>query len=56
MAKNRTNQGSYNIRLHYFAEGKYLNYEKNYALLKSSDNYRTLNSNMAQQILKEVDG
>ena len=56
IAKNLTNQAIYNIRQHYFAEGKYLNYEKNYALLKSSDHYRTLNSNMAQQILKEVDG
>ena len=56
IAKNLTNQAIYNIRQHYFAEGKYLNYEKNYALLKSSDNYRTLNSNMAQQILKVVDG
>ena len=56
IAKNLTNQAIYNIRQHYFAEGKYLSYEKNYALLKSSDNYRTLNSNMAQQILKEVDG
>ena len=56
IAKNLTNQAIYNIRQHYFAEGKYLNYDKNYALLKSSDNYRTLNSNMAQQILKEVDG
>ena len=56
IAKNLTNQAIYNIRQHYFAEGKYLNYGKNYALLKSSDNYRTLNSNMAQQILKEVDG
>jgi len=53
IAKNLTNQAIYNIRQHYFAEGKYLNYEKNYALLKSSDNYRTLNSNMAQQILKD---
>ncbi|CUO67605.1 hypothetical protein ACTQZR_06230 [Catenibacterium mitsuokai] len=34
----------------------YLKFELNYALLKSSDNYRTLNSNMAQQILKVVDG
>ena len=39
IAKNLTNQAIYNIRQHYFAEGKYLNYEKNYALLKSSDNY-----------------
>ena len=56
IAKKLTKQAIYNIRQHYFAQGKYLNYEKNYALLKSSDNYRTLNSNMAQQILKEVDG
>ncbi|MDE6779874.1 MAG: transposase, partial [Ruminococcus sp.] len=39
----------------YFTEGEYLNYEKNYALLKDSQNYKMLNSNMAQQILKEVD-
>ena len=55
IAKNLTNQAIYNIRQHYFAEGKYLKFELNYALLKSSDNYRTLNSNMAQQILKVVD-
>ena len=55
IAKNLTNQAIYNIRQHYFAEGEYLNYQKNYALLKTSDNYKLLNSNMAQQILKEVD-
>lgn len=55
IAKNLTNQAIYNVRQYYFTEGEYLNYEKNYALLKSSDNYRLLNSNMAQQILKEVD-
>lgn len=55
-AKNLTNQAIYNVRQYYFAEGEYLNYEKNYVLLKSSDNYKMLNSNMAQQILKEVDG
>ena len=55
-AKNLTNQAIYNVRQYYFTEGEYLNYEKNYTLLKSSDNYKMLNSNMAQQILKEVDG
>ena len=55
IAKNLTNQAIYNIRQHYFAEGKYLKFELNYALLKSSNNYRMLHSNMAQQILKEVD-
>ena len=56
IAKNLANQAIYNVRQYYFAEGEYLNYQKNYVLLKNSDNYKTLNSNMAQQILKEVDG
>ena len=55
IAKNLANQAIYNIRQYYFTEGEYLNYEKNYYLLKDSDNYKMLNSNMAQQILKEVD-
>lgn len=56
VAKNLTNEAIYNIRQYYFTEGAFLKYEKNYALLKSSPNYKVLNSNMAQQILKEVDG
>lgn len=55
-AKNLANQAIYNVRQYYFTEGEYLNYQKNYALLKDSENYKILNSNMAQQILKEVDG
>ena len=55
-AKNLANEAIYNVRQYYFAEGEYLNYEKSYALLKNSPNYKALNSNMAQQILKEVDG
>ena len=55
-AKNLTNEAIYNVRQYYFAEGEFLKYEKNYTLLKSSPNYKLLNSNMAQQILKEVDG
>lgn len=55
-AKNLTNEAIYNVRQYYFQEGQYLSYEKNNALLKSSPNYKALNSNMAQQILKEVDG
>ena len=55
-AKNLYNQAVYNIRHYYFQENKYLNYQKNNSLLKSSENYKTLNSNMSQQILKEVDG
>ena len=56
VAKNLANEAIYNIRQYYFTEGEYLSYEKNYALLKDSYNYKLLNSNMAQQILKEVDG
>ena len=55
-AKNLYNQAIYNIRQYYFQENKYLNFQKNNSLLKSSENYKTLNSNMSQQILKEVDG
>ena len=55
-AKNLANEAIYNVRQYYFTEGEYLSYEKNYALLKNSPNYKTLNSNMAQQILQEVDG
>ena len=56
IAKSLANEAIYNVRQYYFAEGKYLKYKDNYAMLKNSLNYRTLNSNMAQQILKEVDG
>ena len=55
-AKNLTNEAIYNVRQHYIKEKKYLKYCKNYFLLKESINYKLLNSNMAQQILKEVDG
>lgn len=56
VAKNLTNEAIYNVRQYYFTERKYLNYEKNYVILKNSENYKILNSNMSQQILKEVDG
>ncbi len=54
-AKNLANEAIYNVRQYYFTEGEFLKYEKNYALLKNSPNYKSLNSNMAQQILKEVE-
>jgi len=55
-AKNLFNEALYNARQCFFRESRYLNYYENYALLRNSDNYKMLNSNMAQQILKEVDG
>ena len=56
IAKNLTNEAIYNIRQYYFNKKKYLSYNENYKILKNSKNYKKLNSNMAQQILKEVDG
>ena len=56
VAKNLTNEAIYNIRQYYFNKKKYLSYNENYKILKNSENYKKLNSNMAQQILKEVDG
>lgn len=54
IAKNLANEAIYNVRQYYFSEGKYLNCQKNYELLKNSPNYKILNSNMAQQILKKL--
>ena len=54
-AKNLTNQAIYNVRQHYFQEKQYLRYEANYYELKTCENYKLLNSNMAQQTLKDVD-
>ena len=56
IAKNLTNEAIYNIRQYYFNKKKYLSYNENYKMIKNSENYKKLNSNMAQQILKEVDG
>ena len=55
LAKNLYNVGCYNVRQHYFIEGEYLNYQANYPLCKENYNYKLLNSNVAQQILKEAD-
>ena len=56
IAKNLANEAIFNVRQYFFNEDEYLNYEKNYVLLKNSVNYKMLNSNMAQKIIKEVDG
>lgn len=54
-AKNLYNQAVYNVRQHYFTKKKYFSYVENNKVLKSNENYKKLNSNMSQQILKEVD-
>ena len=56
ISKNIMNEAIYINRQYFFSEGKYLGYQKTYAELKNSVNYRTLNSNMAQQSMKVVDG
>ena len=53
-AKNLTNQAIYNIRQYYFQEKQFLKYESNYHEIKNCENYKLLNSNMAQQTLKDV--
>ena len=54
-AKNLKNEAIYNVRQHYFQEKQYLRYEANYHELKGSENYKLLNSNIAQQTLKDTD-
>ena len=54
-ANKLTNQAIYNIRQHYFQEKQYLRYEANCFEMKSYENYKLLNANMAQQTLKNVD-
>ena len=54
-AKNLTNQAIYNVRQYYFQEKQYLRYEANYYEMKHLENYKLLNSNIAQQTLKDVD-
>lgn len=55
IAKNLTNQAIYNVRQHYFQEKQHLRYEANYHEMKHLENYKLLNSNIAQQTLKNVD-
>ena len=55
-SKNLKNEAIYLNRQYFFSEGKYLGYEKTCAILKASENYRMLNSNMMQQSMKVING
>lgn len=55
LSKNVYNESLYNIRQHYFAEGSFLKYEANYPIEKSSENYKLLGANLAQQTMKCAD-
>ena len=45
----------YNVRQQFFKDKTYLRFESNYHECKGNDNYRLLQSNMAQQTLRAVD-
>ena len=55
LSKNLYNVGLYSVRQFFFAENKYLRYESNYHQCKTNENYRLLNTDIAQQTLKIVD-
>ena len=49
------NFGLYNVRQNFFENKTFLNYPKNYPNCKDNENYKLLQSNIAQQTLKDVD-
>ncbi|MDY6806558.1 MAG: transposase [Cyanobacteriota bacterium] len=55
LSKNMYNVGLYSVRQFYFTERQYLRYEANYHACKENENYKLLNTDIAQQTLKVVD-
>ena len=55
LSKNMYNVALYNVRQYFFIEKKYLSYESNYKLCKDNENYKLMNSNSAQQVMKVID-
>ncbi|HOV54275.1 MAG TPA: transposase [Fervidobacterium sp.] len=55
LSKNLYNATLYAIRQYYFTEKKYLRYESAYHALKDNENYKLLNTDIAQQTMKVVD-
>ncbi len=55
LSKNLYNATLYAIRQYYFTEKKYLRYESAYHSLKDNENYKLLNTDIAQQTMKVVD-
>ena len=55
LSKNLYNATLYAIRQYYFTEKKYLCYESAYHALKDNENYKLLNTDIAQQTMKVVD-
>jgi IS605 OrfB family transposase len=52
LSKNLYNEGNYLIRQELFSSGKWIKYYSLYHLIKSSENYRQLSAQTAQQVLK----
>ncbi|MBR4153669.1 MAG: hypothetical protein IKT98_12040 [Selenomonadaceae bacterium] len=55
LSKNLYNEALYSIHQFYFADKKYLNYVANYHVCKTSENYKSLGTDIAQQTMKVVD-
>ena len=55
LSKNLFNVALYEARQYFFTERKRLSYESNYHICKSNENYRLLNTDIAQQTMKVVD-
>jgi len=55
LSKNMFNVGLYTVRQHFFTERQYLRYESVYHLVKENENYKLLQTDIAQQTLKVVD-
>ena len=55
LSKNLYNVGLYSVRQFFFEEKRYLRYESNYHVCKDNENYKLLNTDIAQQTLKVVD-
>ncbi len=55
LSKNLFNVALYECRQYFFQERKRLTYESNYHICKSNENYRLLNTDIAQQTMRLVD-
>ncbi|WP_438315556.1 RNA-guided endonuclease InsQ/TnpB family protein [Sporosarcina sp. FA9] len=55
LSKNMYNVGLYSVRQHFFETKKYLNYNKNYHLCKTNENYAFMGTAAAQQTLMKVE-
>lgn len=55
LSKNMYNVALYNVRQYFFTERKRLTYESNYHVCKENENYKLLNTDIAQQTMKVVD-